>query len=460
MSLRRALIAVALALTLAGTASAQEQVTPSQMRAIAVSAYEAGQFAQAEQLARALLDRDPADRAGLLILAQVALQAGRPADARRLAARLFRAETDSRGRYAAARLTAFAAAQDERYGLAGFWLRRALTQTTDPAQIEQTVADARLMRDRNPWTTRLSFGLSPSDNVNGGSRSAFNVIEGFPFVGQLSPDARALSGWSGSLDLSARYRLSTGPRHQIEATARLSGRAVWLSDAARDFIAAESDPRDRAITNADFGSGRIEVGLSHLFALQSGTGQLEFDLGRYFSGQDDAYGYARLTATRAFALSDTAGLRLQAFGEWRRESGAVTDIRRGVEARWQGTLSDRQQFGLTLGWAETLSDNRNAIAEGWTVQADWDLGRRLGPVTIGAAIGAQWTDYGEYRVLFPVPGGRQDERLFGQLTLGVPDVSYAGFTPVITLGYDRTESNVSRFEVDGFSVDFGLRSTF
>lgn len=460
-ALRPALCAAALALAaLASVGHAQDQITPPQMRVLAIAAYEAADFVQAERLARALLQRDPNDRAALLVLAQLGVQAGRFGDARRLAARLFRAETDAAGRYAAARLTAYAAAQDERFGLAGLWLRRALTQTDDPDQIAQTIADARAVRDQNPWTTRLSFTLSPSDNVNGGARSAFNVIDGFPFVGQLSPDARALSGWAGSVDLSTRYRLASGPRYQTEATARLAGRGVWLSRDARAFIAAESEPGDPAITNANFGSGRIEAGLSHLVALGNGTAQVELEFGRYFSGRDDIYDYTRLTGTRSMTLSETAGLRFQAFGEWRREDGAATDQRQGIEARWQGRLANNQRLGLTLGWSETLSDNRNAVNATRTLSADWDPGRQLGPVTISAALGAQWTEYPDYRVIFPVPGGRQDDRLFGSLTIGLPDISYAGFSPVITLGYDRTDSNVSRFANEGFSVDFGLRSTF
>jgi hypothetical protein len=39
-------------------------------------------------------------------------------------------------------------------------------------------------------------------------------------------------------------------------------------------------------------------------------------------------------------------------------------------------------------------------------------------------------------------------------------VDHAGFTPVVTLGWDSVDSNVSRFDRDGFSVEFAIRSSF
>jgi len=435
------------------------RLSVDQMQALTVQEFQAGNLPQSEQLARALLARDPNDRAGLLVLTQIALLTDEPAAARRFAARLFRAEDAGPGRYQAARLTAYAAAEQGRFGIAGLWLRRALIHAGTEAEAGQTVADARAMRDQNPWRTSLTFSLAPSDNVNGGAESRFNVIDGFPVVGTLSPDARALSGWSGSIDLRTSYRLAEGPRFRTEATARLYARGVILSQDARDFIAAEQDADDDPITNDDFASGFVEAGMGHLWAARGGTAQLALDLGRNWSGTDDAYGYLRLTGTRSFALGDSAGLTFQAFGETRWESGEDTDQRRGLQASWRGTLG-AQTVGATLAWSETLSDNPNAANTVWTAQANWDPDWQIGPVDLSAGLGMQQTDYPDYRVLFPVPGGRQDERVFANIQLGFADVSYAGFSPVVTFGYDATDSNVSRFTRDGFSVDFGLRSTF
>ena len=448
-------------LGLSGPIMAQDSITLTveQMRALTVQEFEAGNLPAAERLARALLERDAADRAGLLVLSQLALLADEPAAARRFAARLFRAEDVGAGRYQAARLTAFAAAEQGRFGLAGLWLRRALIHAGAEAEVAQTIADSRAMRDQNPWTTNVSFTFAPSDNVNGGSEGAFNIIDGFPVVGTLSPDARALSGWSGSIDLRAGYRLAERPRFRTEVTAQLYARGVLLSQNARDFIASEQDADDAPITNADFASGIVEAGLTHLMAVRGGTAKLSLDLGRNWSGTDDAFGYLRLTGTRSFALGETAGLTFQAFGETRWESGEATDQRRGLQATWRGVVGP-QTIGATLGWSETLSDNLNAANTAWTVQVDWDPDWRIGPVALSAGLGLQHTDFPDYRLFFPVAGGRQDERVFANLNLAFPQVSYAGFSPVVTFGYDATDSNVSRFTRDGISVNFGLRSTF
>jgi hypothetical protein len=297
--------------------------------------------------------------------------------------------------------------------------------------------------------------------VNGGAESPYNIIDGFPVVGLLSPDARALSGWAGTIDLRATYRLRGTETSRLLAGARLWGRGVRLSEAARRFLAEEQDPGDPPITDRDFSSALAEVSLSWDRAVPAGALGLDLAAGRAWSGGAAEYDYLRLSADRGWAVADSAALTLAAFAEQRREpGGAPGDARIGAQAEWRQVLAWGAQVTGGAAWERTLSDNGNARAESWTLTASYAPAAPIGPLSAELLVGVQWTAFPDYAVIFPVPGGRRDERVFADLTLGLPWVDYAGFTPVVTLGWDSVDSNVSRFDRDGFSVEFAIRSSF
>ena len=77
-------------------------------------------------------------------------------------------------------------------GALRYWLRQAGDASPTTAERRETVAALNAVRDRSPWEARLRFSVSPSDNVNGGADSAFNIIDGRPEVGMLNGDAQAL----------------------------------------------------------------------------------------------------------------------------------------------------------------------------------------------------------------------------------------------------------------------------
>jgi hypothetical protein len=211
-----------------------------------------GQFQLARDFALALTDANPDDRAALVVLAAVQPQLGAPRDGRLAGARAYRLSDTDDTRYEAARLTALAAANEDRYTLSQLWLRRASVNAPDEEAFEQTQSDYRAIRNLNPWSINLGLSLTPSNNVNGGSETAFNVIDGLPFVGVLSGDAQALSGVAAAADLRLIYAISRQPDSRTSITARAYARAIWLSDDAR-LIAPTS-------TNSDFGSQTIEFG--------------------------------------------------------------------------------------------------------------------------------------------------------------------------------------------------------
>jgi hypothetical protein len=122
----------------------------------------------------------------------------------------------------------------------------------------------------------------------------------------------------------------------------------------------------------------------------------------------------------------------------------------------------RGEDRLTLAVSRNLvrSDNRNQASEGWGLRASYALGEAVGPARLSFTAGASWTDFPDYSLFGPIPGGRQDRRVFARAEAVFEDWSFAGFAPVLSLDAARTESNVSRFDTDSVGVGISLRSTF
>ena len=436
----------------------QAQTVPTGGMA-ATQALLAGDMQAAQQLALAALAADPQDRAALVALAGASVQTGTFDAGYQAARQAFRMSVNGLQRYEAARLAALLAARGDRFLLARFWLRRALISAPGPEAVAQTGEDIRLLRNQGRLTFGLQFAFAPSDNVNGGAESRYNVIDGFPFVGLLSPDAQALSGWSGTIDARLSYRLRQSQTSRTTLEGHLNARGVLLSQESRDFIADQTDPGDPAITNSDFSAGVAELGLSHVFALRQGMGQADLTFGRGFSGEDEVYGFTRVQGIRRWQFSADQGLEVMTRAEWRQQDGAADELRQALQATWhQGLPAGRLDW--TLGLSRNLSDSINAQSRGWTAQVAWSPAARLGPAELGLSVGFQFTDYPDYRVIFPVPGGRQDNRRFASISAALPDQAWAGFMPVLSLGWDGVDSNVSRFSHDGVSVDLSFRSSF
>ncbi len=164
--------------------------------------------ALALQIAEAILTQIPDDRTALIVVAAAAPQVGDPDRGRTAGARAFAVSQTDAQKYEAARLTALAAANDQRYTLATFWLRRALTVAPNDQERNRTLRDARGVTRLNPWSTQLSFSLAPSSNLNGGAEDEASTAPGNP-TGTLSADAQAIAGWRAVL--AFQHQLSPAP---------------------------------------------------------------------------------------------------------------------------------------------------------------------------------------------------------------------------------------------------------
>ena len=141
---------------------------------------------------------------------------------------------------------------------------------------------------------------------------------------------------------------------------------------------------------------------------------------------------------------------------------------RGVDATVLGgfaalglDLSGGGRFGLQLQYRETDSSGVNRSSQQWTGIASYQMGRAIGPTRVEFSLGASTLDFNQYRVGFiTVPGGRKDGSIFGGVTATFDNWGYMGFVPTVSVTSEKSDSNISRFDVEETSLTLGIRSEF
>jgi hypothetical protein len=317
----------------------------------------------------------------------------------------------------------------------------------------RTVTAFKNVRRRNPLNLQLRFSVTPSDNVNNGANSPYNIIEGVPLVGRLSPAAQALRGVVATSDLRAAYRLHRGDGHETRVTGRGYLRRVSLS---------ESVP---GVDGGDLSSAIVEAGISHLRAGTAPDSLWHFDLegGRTWYGGHPLYDFGRIAATRRQALGDR--MRLGFGGMLERRQGQTRANADTTALRAFGSLGLKMpatggELGLFVQYRQTDSTGTNRSFDQWTGIVSYRLGRQLGPAEVKVSAGHSRVDYDSYAVVFPVPGGRADDSWFGGITATFADWDYMGFVPTVSLTAEKSRSNISRFDVDETALSIGIESAF
>lgn len=461
--IRFALKAAAIALCLLGQDLSAQQtavdVPIAQARNIARQAFFAGDTALALEIGRALAKANPNDREAQLLVAAAAPRTGAPTEGREAGVRAYRLAQNDAQRYEAARLTASAAVAEERFTLATFWLRRALTVVTNEADRTQTLRDARAVSQANPWSTNLSFSLVPSNNVNGGAEDAEISAPGTP-SGTLSADALALKGLRATLNFQTEYRLFQSPQEQGKIALRYQGARVKLKD---NTVADPKNEGETVTLDArDYQVDLLEVSLGYDRSFATGVGGVEFGVGALDFGGERYYDFQRLSFSRSFPVSESAVLFLASQREWLDyTSENIAKARRtNTRVGLSQQLENGDRFNVIIGRITNRTESVNNAKEEWLVQLGYDWAEQMGPLSVSLDAGYRRTEYADYRLLFPVSGGRQDRTFFYNADIGFPNIEYAGFTPTLSISGTRANSNVSRFTTRGFSVALEINSSF
>ncbi len=444
-----------------GPAAAQSfELSLDAGRVAARQAALAGNFTLARDLALALLAADANDRTALIVLAAVQPQLGAPRNGRQAGVQAFRLSQTGDERYEAARLIALAAANEERYTLAQFWLRRAAINAPNDPALEQTRSDYRGVRNLNPWSANLEFSVTPSSNLNGGTNSDCLFFipatdpDERPFcVGELSGASQELSGLVANADLRLAYAVSRSPVQRTTLTARANARSVWLSQDAREIVPDSS--------NSDFGSQILEFGVLHQRRLGDGTFSADAVSGLAWFGGDLGTNYYRTSLSYGTALSETIAATVS--GEFQQTNikgnSPHTNLRSTLSIGLSYVTQGGNRMSGQLSYDNNTSSRDNERFETLTAQFGYLLSDPIGPIQLSMTTGVAYSDYPDYSLPF-TPTGRDDTRIFGSVTAVFHDIDYAGFVPVVTVGFQDAQSNVSRFERDEFSVNVGVRSSF
>lgn len=459
----RRLILASLAALVLGTGAVPADPAPQagytleEARLLGLAAIESGRPDVAAQIARALLQGDPEDSFAHFLLARAALDAGALPEAGAAARLAFRYADTPVQRQQSARLVALAAWNQRHLNAAQRWLRRA-TVAAPPEARAATLREFTAVRAANPLDLTLQFSATPSDNVNNGAASQYNIIDGVPVVGWLSADGQALSGVTTAMRAGATYRLpGSAEGRNTWLGARLDLRRVDLSSEAR-AAAPDLDPRA-------YDSARAEVSVRHVIRLPGRPWELSGDIGAGLQTEAGEFDYRFLRAGTTY---------LRGFDERTAGSLALAVERRGtVEGQDAPVFATSLSLGVkrSLPGADVLSlsafashlDTPVSGRSSTTVGAEiaWDRGRKIGPALLSMRLSYAETQFPDYRVgVILVPGGRQDRAVTAAADLTFPGVSVQGFSPRITFTHSNTTSNVSRFETRRTGVLFGLTASF
>jgi len=436
----------------AADASGLVRLSLPQAQALAQAALRKGQPKTAFTLTQGLLKANPGNGHAHFIRAHALGQMKQYRTASLSAARAYRVARTDMQRFEAAKLAAQLNFAGEQLTSSQIWLRRTVHYAPDAATRDTYVKAFRKVRHTNPLRFHLSFSINPSDNVNNGANSPWNIIEGSPLVGTLSPSARAIDGLVAKTDAQGAYRLRQGEGYETHLTARALSREIRFDDPVP------------GISGADISSLRAEVGLRHLWAPgEGGHWRADLSAGRAWYGGSPYYDFAGLGLSRSQKLGENTRLTLGAHIETQADQAPPITADAMVYSAFTG-LSQRLPGGGRLGAQirvrEIDSEGTNRSSQQWSGVISYTLGREIGPARISLSAGYSTLDYDQYWVILPIPGGRVDTSWFGGVTASFTDYSYMGFVPVLSVNSEKSRSNISRFDVDQTAVSFGIRSEF
>ncbi|KIN64400.1 DUF560 domain containing protein [Sulfitobacter noctilucicola] len=450
-------IAAAAACLLVGlpTLSAQETLTPDALRQNAVGALQAGDPITARRYAQALILRDPDDLNAHLILARAARDLGDIPPARSAAQTAWSlAQTDAE-RYSAALITAQVLSTEGKRTRAQFWLRRAAQHAPNDLLREKAKQDFRYVKQQNQWKTDLTFTLAPNSNINNGSaqdRSRLNyavseILFGEPIEYELNAEAQAIAGLEIGGTLRTRYRFHQTPVSAHDAKLALSYRTFSLHD---DLPGLSGSDFAYGTLAAGYGYRRLNIDGRGEFASDIETGQSWYGGARYAQ-------YLRAQAQQLFRPSRTQQLRFG--GELERLWGQATPDRDliGLSASITQSLPTGNSAYLGLSASTSQSDSASSDYAEIELRTGFTLAKPVLGASVQFGLGASWRDYD---ASVHSRDGRQDNRLFADVTAVFKQIDYYGFNPSLTLSASRTNSNIGLFDTNRVGLNIGIKSAF
>lgn len=473
--MRVAFAVFALALNIFASASAadeaEQHLTLDQGRMLAMHALKTGKPQLTLQLSEALLRADPKDPLAHLLQAAAFAKLNDARAARKSAVRAYRFSSTSIDKFQAAQMASRLALVSGSPTLSQVWLRRTAIHAPDQKSKELIAKDYQTLRRINPWAFRIRAGVKPSSNVNNGSDTTLEIIDGTPSLGsRFGPRSVALSGVIGTLDLGASRRLRQSEHSLTTLSGRLYIQRVALSSSAKNLAAALAAAAGTTVpSNSEFGSTYAELSLRHAFAVgpeqEKGSASVGLTTGTSWYGEKKNYNLAKVSGSRSWQFPSGTGLVIDGVVEERFDarSTSYTATVLGFGASLSHKLENGDKLKLTLGFRDTDSGHVNSSYSTGLVRVGYDFGKSIGPARFSTGLILGYSDYPVYLAGFPVTplaNGRQDKSIYADVSVFFEKYDYAGFAPILRLRTGRKTSNHSRFETREFSLSVGVESKF
>jgi len=435
------------------------RLAPDQMRALAATALESGQAAQAAGLAEALVARDRSDFTAHLIQARALRDLGEIDPATLAARRAWSLAQDPDERYAAALIMAQVLSSADRRTRAQLWLRRAVQAAPNDQLAQKAIRDFRYVRATNPWSTRLSFAVSPESNINNGSseRSFFlsdafyQILFGGPLEVPLDGSAQALSGIEYSFGFDTRYRFSQTATRAHDLTAALDVRVYTLSSEAKSN-APDAKGSDFSFVTYRFGYGHRGINFD-----RKGEYRLSADVGQSWYGGDEYTRFLRLSAGQSYKALPTVqlGTRLAVERQFGVTTADIDTLRSDLSLPRKLDSGTHLSFVLTGAVAQSPVASQEFDEVG--LRAQVSLAQPVFGAEVVFGMGVRMRDYDVSRY---TREGRQDPRTSADVTFIFKAIDYSGFNPTMTVSASHNDSNIGLYKSERFGVNFGIQSAF
>lgn len=416
-----------------------------------------GQPSAAREIALGLLRADPADISALIILSRAELRLGNVDAARQAVDTAWRNSDTNRERFVAALVTADILSAQARYTRSQFWVRRAIQNAPDVRTRQVAIEAFRRVRQENPLAIEVRFGLTPSSNVNSGNS---NETISFAFLPgalgaiefQVPPDQRPLSGLEVSLQTDFRYRIASSATSRTSLEFGLSGRTYIMSDDAR---ATAPD-----VTGESLSYAKASVGVLHQWVPTAGGEpySASLTLSHDLSG-GAAYSY-ELDGTLGtrFRLNNNDTLDVSGSLRYAQRVDSDTEVMTySLRGQWSRALDNDDLIGITAQLASARSDATDLAYDAITLGVSYDFGDVIDGIDLS-------TSYSEQLRIYETsafdPAGREDRISAIGLNIGLQNIDFYGFQPVVTVQAQRTDSSVPRFDTEGVQMGLNLRSSF
>lgn len=435
-----------------------QRVTADEGRVLVDRLLGLGQPAAAREIALGLLDGQPDDVRVLVGLARAEMALGRTAAAERAAQAALTAADTRTEQFIAALVVADVFARTDRFTRSQIWLRRA-QNLADSDTERRVVANAyRAVRQLNPLTVQLQFGLTPSSNVNSGNSNQSITLAYLPAFYATIPWAvpasdRPLSGVEISADANLRYRLAATESSLTTMDFGVYARTYIMSQSARDTAPS--------VTGESLSYGELSLGVAHQWVPDGATGRqfataLTYKRAFTVDGATSQTVTADLSVEQRLTDEDSLsfGISVEGYDSLRSDATAVTTRLRGV---WARALDGGRAVTGAATVARANSNDINRDYSSASLAASYGFGEILPQIDLSTTAQAEWRTYDRVSL---DPAGRDDLTTSLQVAAGFGGLEIFGFEPVVTLRAQRTDSTVPYYDTENVTMGVSFRSSF